>query len=166
MCGGQQSVLSLESEFAYVEKHVTSIDFNRRGEVISTVKFDREIYEDALKSQIKEQLLSNTDKLFGNDFTMNREKATATANTLRQSGQILVSKEGDLYRIATVKHPKFTDEVAINPYRDNNNDGVSDSDNLNMGIFVVKQKEKEENVNLSKLDKREKSLKIILFLCT
>lgn len=74
---------------------------------MSIVKFDKEIYEDALKKQIRKQLLTEHQKIFGNDFTMTPEKAEDVAEGLETSQKILVTKTGDLYRIATVMHPQF-----------------------------------------------------------
>lgn len=52
---------------------------------MSIVKFDKEIYEDALKKQIRKQLLTEHEKIFGKDFTMTPEKAEDVAEGLETS---------------------------------------------------------------------------------
>jgi len=66
---------------------------------------------------------------------------------------VLVTASGDLYRIATIVNPNFTDEVAINPLE--NYKVLEDRDffevledmrdDLDMGLFVVESKTEFSN---------------------
>ena len=66
---------------------------------------------------------------------------------------MLVTASGDLYRIATIVNPNFTDEVAINPLE--NYKVLEDRDffevledmrdDLDMGLFVVESKTEFSN---------------------
>ena len=68
-------MLSIESDVAYTEKNVTQIDFNRSGEVIQVKKFEKDLYEPSLKKAIVSQLLSDSDRLFGQNVSIDKEKA-------------------------------------------------------------------------------------------
>lgn len=80
---------------------------------------------------------------------------------------MLCTKEGDLYRIASIVDQGFDDENAVNPMADDDGNLMVESDKLNMGIFIVKSKAQRafEISDCSKLVKDNKELKIVLFLC-
>lgn len=57
--GGQKSVLSIVSDYVYEEQQVHVIEFNRIGEPIRVLTFDKKNYreklQEALKTELKEQ---------------------------------------------------------------------------------------------------------------
>lgn len=61
LCGGQKRILSLEADCAYDEQEITSIEFNRFGEVVETKVFNKHVYDDILRKHIAHELMTNRD---------------------------------------------------------------------------------------------------------
>lgn len=80
---------------------------------------------------------------------------------------MLCTKQGDLYRIASIVDQGFDDDIAVNPLSDDDGNLKVEADILNMGIFVVKSKAQRavDGGADSKLVTDDKELKIVLFLC-
>ena len=76
---------------------------------------------------------------------------------------MLVTKDNDLYRIASIVNPKFDDKVAINLLDDTEKE-ADWKDDLKMGLFIVKC-QNEAGAASERLAHDDKDLKIILFLC-
>ena len=90
-------------------------------------------------------------------------------NSLNFQDQILCSKDGDIYRIATIVNQHFANEKAVNLQPINKNiDDKETGDEIWIGLYVVKpQENQQEDPNEAKnfLRKRDKELKILLLLC-
>ena len=80
---------------------------------------------------------------------------------------MLCTKQGDLYRIASIVDQGFDDDIAVNPLSDDDGNLKVEADILNMGIFVVKSKAQRavDGGSDTKLVVDDKELKIVLFLC-
>ena len=50
--GGQKRILSLDADSTYEEHAITAMEFNRNGEVMSIKVFDKDMYDDVLRSKI------------------------------------------------------------------------------------------------------------------
>lgn len=61
LCGGQKPILSLQADCAYDEQEITSIEFNRFGEVVETKVFSKHVYDDILRKHIEHELMTNRD---------------------------------------------------------------------------------------------------------
>ena len=59
--GGQKRILSLDADQSYEEKALTTIEFNRIGEVMSIRIFTKKDYDNILQGQIYKELTSNPD---------------------------------------------------------------------------------------------------------
>ena len=101
------------------------------------------------------------ENLYGRPFE--EEAAKKTVDTLKYADQVLVTKDNDLYRIASIVNPKFDDKVAINLIDDSEKE-ADWVDDLNMGLFIVKCQNEVGAVS-ARLAQDDKDLKIVLFLC-
>ena len=95
---------------------------------------------------------------------MTMEQAKATVDTLQYQDNILCTKDGHMYRIASIVDNSFDDKAAINV--ENRNYLLSDDDTLNMGFFFVQPRTSGEAIKQdSKLMQMDQNFKILLFLC-
>ena len=83
--------------------------------------------------------------------------------TLEYAEQVLVTKDNDLYRIASIVNKNFDNDVAINLLDDSEKE-ADWVDDLNMGLFIVKC-QNEVGAASARLAHDDKDLKIVLFLC-
>ena len=113
--GGQKKVLSIATAVTYEERLVTLLEFNRNGEAMQVLNFNRKHYERNLNNAILKDLENNTAKLIAkNKPPMTKATAKRIMQGLKFSEQVFCSKDGDLYRIATIVHRDFDNEVAVN----------------------------------------------------
>ena len=59
--GGEKKVLSIATAVSYEEKHVVMLEFNRNGEAMQAVNYDRKYYEDLLSRKILLDLQQRKD---------------------------------------------------------------------------------------------------------
>ena len=147
------------------EREITTIEFNRVGEVTQTKVYAKDDYDASLRENILTELTTNPElqdeELYGRVF--DGEQAKRTVDTLQYADQVLVTKDNDLYRIASIVNPKFDDKVAINLIDDSEKE-ADWVDDLNMGLFIVKSQNDVGAVS-ARLAHDDKDLKIVLFLC-
>ena len=100
---------------------------------------------------------------------LTRASAQRIMQGLKFSEQVFCSKDGDLYRIATIVHRDFDNEVAVNVLSDQHREDVN-TDRLWVGMYVVKPEEDKfstihKDAKNNFLQFRDKELKILILLC-
>ena len=55
--GGQQRVISFDADVTYVERKMTKIEFDRKGDVISIKQFQKKLYDDKMRENIIKDLM-------------------------------------------------------------------------------------------------------------
>lgn len=141
--GGHERVISLGSDLAFKEKHITKINFTRSGEVGWISQYRKSQYEKKFQERIKEQLMKNTSLLKSEfkDRGISDEEALKMTQSLQYQQKIHSRHSGDLYRIASIiVDERFTDDVVVNPLGSQG----GQAEKLNMGIFEVESKKFKE----------------------
>lgn len=73
-------------------------------------------------------------------INLNAKETNKILKTLKYSDQVLCTAKGDIYRIATIVDPRFSDKVAINPSEHWEQEMEARQDELNMGLFCVESR--------------------------
>ena len=65
------------------------------------------------------------------------DEITKVTQKIEYSDEIFCSKDGDLYRLATIVQSKFDDQVAVNPMPEENYQDLN-QDELLIGMYIVR----------------------------
>lgn len=122
--GGKKGVLSLYTDSKIDDKRIISVEFNRGGEVSRAKSYESCDYEENVKEQLLKDLIAKAAQFANDPKAFDEEAATQCAQTLTFSQDVIRSREGKLYRVATVHHKMLKREVTIDP--SSHNDDIKD----------------------------------------